>query len=150
MIREYELYHGSVIIDLIRKARLPVSIKSFCDGGRLSSYSVNGTIGLQIKHSSKRLHPWLFTLKRQHLDELRSLRAASGSVYLVLVCHTDGIVCLTFDEVMGLISVGGSEQAWVRADRQRRQWYTITGTSGASLKRPCGIDALTRALVPMA
>ncbi|WP_298742770.1 hypothetical protein [uncultured Brevundimonas sp.] len=146
MIPEYKLYHGAVLADLVHELLVPVSIDELSGAGRLSSYVLNGRIGLQIKHSSQRLHPWSFTFTRQNFAELLTLRETYAQVYLVLVCHTDGMVCLTLDEVAALITVANSEQAWLRIDRRRGQWYTVNGSGSLPIKRPKGLAALVEDL----
>lgn len=146
MIPEYKLYHGAVLAELVHELSVPVTVDELSEAGRLSSYILNGHIGLQIKHSGQRLHPWPFTFTRQNFSELLALRQTCDQVYLVLVCHTDGMVCLTLDEVAALITVADSEQAWLRIDRRRGQWYTVNGSASLPIKRPKGLDALVESL----
>lgn len=146
MIPEYKLYHGAVLADLVHRLSVPVTIDELSESGRLSAYVLNGHIGLQIKHSGQRLHPWPFTFTKQNFAELLALRQTCDEVYLTLVCHTDGMVCLTLDEVAALITVADSEQAWLRVDRRRGQWYTVNGARSLPIKRPKGTDALVESL----
>lgn len=142
MIPEYKLYHGAVLAELVHDLNVPVSIDELSEAGRLSSYVLNGRVGLQIKHSSQRLHPWAFTFTRQNFAELLTLRKTCDQVYLVLVCHTDGMVCLTLEEVAALITVADSDQAWLRIQRRRGQWYSVNGSGSLPIKRPKGLAAL--------
>ena len=146
MIPEYKLYHGAVLAEMVHTLSVPVAIDELSESGRLSAYVLNGHIGLQIKHSSQRLHPWPFTFTKQNFTELLALGQACDQVFLVLVCHTDGMVCLTLEEVAALITVAGSEQAWLRVDRRRGQWYTVNGAGSLPIKRPKGLDALVETL----
>lgn len=147
MIPEYKLYHGAVLADLVHGLTQPVSIDELAEEGRLSSYVIDGSIGLHIKHSSHRLHPWSFTFTKQNLSELLTLRAKYAAVYLVFVCHTDGMVCLKVDDAIHLLDPGASEQAWLRIDRRKRKWYDVSGSGGElGKKQPGGLEALIRAI----
>lgn len=147
MIPEYKLYHGAVLAELIHAIETPVTLEELTEEGRLSSYVLNKCVGLQIKHSSQRLHPWPFTFTKSNLMELMTLRAAHPSVFVVLVCHTDGMVCVSLEELLDLLKIGGSEQAWVRVDRRKGKWYSLDG-AGAVIprKKPNGLDALIESL----
>lgn len=146
MIPEYKLYHGAVLASLVHELNVPVTIDELSEAGRLSSYILNGHIGLQIKHSSQRLHPWAFTFTRQNFAELLTLRETCAQVFLVLVCHTDGMVCLTLDEVAAIVTVANSEQAWLKVDRRRGKWYSVNGSGSLPMKRPKGLGALVEDL----
>lgn len=145
MIPEYKLYHGAVLAELVQRLSRPVLIHELSEPGRLSSYVIDGEFGVQIKHSSQRMNPWPFTLTRQNLDELETLRANCSKTFIVFVCHTDGMVCVPLSEVMGILEVGGSDQAWIRIDRRKRQWYCVSGAKGElGTKKPKGLDALIK------
>lgn len=147
MIPEYKLYHGAVLADLVHVLTEEVSIHELDEVGRLSSYILNGAIGLQIKHSSHRLHPWSFTFTRQNLEELHLLGSKFPCVYVVFVCHQDGMVCVNGDDLLSILETGESDQAWVKVDRRRGQWYAVWG-GRAELpgKRPQGLDLLVEAV----
>jgi hypothetical protein len=147
MIREYKLYHGAVLSELVQKLSRPVRIHELSEPGRLSSYVLDEKIGLYIKHSSQRLNPWPFTFTRPNLLEVSLLAELYSETFLVFVCHTDGMVCLTLGEAMQIFAVGGSEQAWVRIDRRKRQRYCVTGGLGElGSRKPQGLDPILRIL----
>jgi hypothetical protein len=147
MIPEYKLYHGAVLAELVHRSSVPVRIDELYEAGRLSSYILDSFVGLQVKHSTQRLRPWAFTFTRKNVEELVELRAIFPSVFVVLVCHTDGMVCLTLAEFLSALEIGESDQGWLRVDRKRGKWYEVTGAKVEKpLKYPRGIDVLIEAL----
>jgi hypothetical protein len=113
----------------------------------ITSYTLNKTVGLHIKHSTARLPPWQFTLTKSNLAELFSLTKSYRNCFVAFVCGTDGIATLSIDEVAHIIDANVSERAWIRVDRSRRKQYNISG-SGAVLpyKRNKGVVAIIEIL----
>ncbi|MEA2757415.1 MAG: hypothetical protein QOH65_28 [Methylobacteriaceae bacterium] len=147
MIADYKFYHGVVLAELVNVKIGSLSIDELSEDGRLSSYILSGRVGLQIKHSTNRLHPWQFTFTKANISQLLALKQNYKSVFIVLVCCDDGMVTLTLDEVIEILATGQSEQAWIRVDRRRHEWYSVTG-GAAELrgKRPQGVHAIIQAL----
>ena len=149
MIPEYKLYHGAVLGELVHELSVPVAIDELNETGRLSSYILDGRVGLQIKHSTQRLSPWSFTFTRYNMSELLALRARFDSVYVVFVCETQGMVCLTIEDMLSVSEVGQSEQVWVRIERRRGKWFQVHGSEGTlAAKKPNGLDPLLDDLQP--
>lgn len=109
MIADYKFYHGAVLAELVSAKVGPLAIDELTEEGRLSSYILDGRTGLQIKHSTNRLHPWQFTFTKANLVELLALQQSYKSVFVVLVCHTDGMVALTLEEVTEILAAGESD-----------------------------------------
>lgn len=147
MIPEYKMYHGAALAELVHMLPQPVAIDELSGVGRLSSYRLDGHVGLHIKHSSQRLPPWPFTFTAQNLSEIADLKAKCSEVAVVLVCHTDGFVCLPWSELSQLIGSDPDDGSWLRVSRRRRQWYDVSGCAGAQLKKPNGLDCLVDLLV---
>ena len=147
MIPEYKLYHGAVLAELVHSYPNAVSIDELVEEGRLTSYVLDNRIGLQIKHSSKRLNPWQFTFTPANYREIGFLQISHRNSFIVLVCHTDGMVCLTADEVISLLAFGESAQGWIRVSRRRNEWYSVSG-GAAELprKKPEGLDPIIACL----
>lgn len=147
MIADYKFYHGAVLAELVNLKKGPLSVDELIEDGRLSSYILDGTIGLQIKHSANRLHPWQFTFTKANLIQLLALQQNYKAVFIVLVCRSDGMVALTLDEVTEILTSGESEQAWIRVDRRKNEWYSVIG-GAAELrgKRPQGVQKIVQAL----
>jgi len=146
MIAEYKLYQGAVLAELVHRLSKQVSIDELSEAGRLSSYRLDGDIGLHVKHSSNRLPPWQFTFTRQNVEELGGLQSACRAGAVVLVCRTDGFVCLPWPELRDLIGPQPPEGAWLRVSRRRREWYGVSGSAGGRLKVPNGIEPLLQIL----
>lgn len=144
MIPEYKLFHGAVMMQLVDCMRRPVSIDELVEDGRLTSYVIDGRVGVHIKHSMAKLTPWQFTFTRANVRELEYLRMIYRDTFVVLVCHTDGMVCLTLEEVGSLLTFGQREQAWIRVSRHRNELYAVTG-GAAELprKRADGVGMIT-------
>jgi len=136
-ISEYELFHGAAICRLIRD-NLINNIEKY-PSGSTGGYLVNGTIGLYIKHSSKRLSPWRFTLLGQHKKEILEMSIKLEKVFLLLVCNTDGVACLNFNQLETLIGLQNITPDWISASRTRRKKYLIRGSYG-TLKVKVGVN----------
>lgn len=147
MIAEYKFYHGVVLAELVNLKTGALAIDELDENGRLSSYVLDGKVGLQIKHSTNRLHPWQFTFTKANLVQLLALQQRYQIVFIVLVCHDDEMVTLTLDEITGVLATGESDQAWIRVDRKKNEWYSVSG-GGAELagKRPHGVQKIIQAL----
>jgi hypothetical protein len=149
MIAEYKLYHGAALAELIQELSSPISIDELNESGRLSSYILNQRVGLQIKHSTQRLTPWSFTFTRYNMSELLALRARFDEVFVIFVCETQGMVCLSIEEMLSISQVGQSDQIWFRIERRRGKWFQVHGSEGAlSSKKPNGLDQLLFNLEP--
>lgn len=147
MIPEYKLYHGAVLAELVDVLVQPVAIEELVEDGRLTSYVLDGKIGLHIKHSTRRLNPWQFTFTPANAQELGLLQMTHADSFVVLVCHTDGMVCLTVDEVVSLLTFGAGDQASVRVSRQRNELYEVSsGTGELPRKKPIGLAPIVELL----
>jgi len=147
MIAEYKFYHGAVLAELIDLKTGPLSIDELSEGGRLSSYVLDGKVALQIKHCTNRLHPWQFTFTKANLVQLLALQQSYSAAFVVLVCRTDGFVALTLEEVTEVLAKGETEQAWIRVDRKKNEWYSVnSGTAEIAGKRPHGVQKIIQAL----
>lgn len=123
MIPEYKFYHGAVLAELVHELPFPVKVDELYENGRRSSYIIESAVGLHVKHSSKRLHPWNFTFTQQNLNELKLLADVFPDVFLVFVCEAQGMVCCTYKEFETYIGVGLVETPWIRIDHRKGQWY---------------------------
>lgn len=154
MIPEYKLYHGAVLMELVTGCERGVRIREVVDdGARSASYVINDRVALHIKYASSRLRPWQFKFSQPNFLSLADAYEQLGALYLALVCWTDGIICLSFPEVLGLVHSNGPQrprhgqirpdQSWIRADRLKGHLYTISGLAGElSTKRPSGLGPL--------
>lgn len=129
MISEFEFYHGAAIVGMLHGSDEGVSVATFNSPGN-ASYVINNRAGMYIKHSKKRLSPWRFSFKKEHQDEIKTLKHRLGEVFLVLVCHSDGIVVLNYVELKVLLNDFHEGYEWVNLERNRRQEYAVSGSDG--------------------
>ncbi|MCF7887764.1 MAG: hypothetical protein K9L76_00645 [Candidatus Omnitrophica bacterium] len=129
MIKEFEKYHGAVFTRLLHGISETVTIDTYPTKSH-ASYVVNKKIGLYIKHSTNRMTPWVFTFKKIHQDEIIEIKNKLGEIYIVFVCHDDGIVCLSFDEFKKVLDHNHEDIEWVRIARNPRQKYSVSGKDG--------------------
>lgn len=135
MISEFERYHGAAIRELIVVANRPLKIEPYDGMGRMNTYKINDSIGIYIKHSSKRLPPWQFTYLPDNLFEVQRLIERCDSVWLIHVCGQDGVVALSAPEFFGINPRDAGTTSFVRVDRDRNTMYRVNGTGG-KLSRP--------------
>jgi hypothetical protein len=130
MIGEFERYHGAAIRELIVSSGYPLKIEACDDIGRINMYRINDSIGIHIKHSSKRLPPWQFTYLKDNLAEIRQLIECCRNVWLVHVCGQDGIMAMSYEEFCLINPQDAESTSFIRVDRDRNTMYRVNGTGG--------------------
>ncbi len=147
MTSDYKLYQGAVFAELLDEVDKPLSIRAVREEGRLGAYIIDDRVGLFIKHSAVRMSPWQFTFSKANALVLMELRTRAPKVFVVFVCWLDGMMCASLDELTETLGAGVSDQAWVRVERRRNKWYSVSGGAGnLSYKKPQGLTLLTEAL----
>lgn len=131
MINEFEFFHGAALLNISQASKKPILIESLQGVYENSAYVINNSAGLYIKHSKKRLSPWIFTFHKKHQDTIKELNDIYGNAILLLVCNSDGIVGLSFEELKMVLDHNHSEIEWIRVDRTKGKLYKITGSDGA-------------------
>ena len=134
MVSENEKYHG-VVFSRLLKTNKNLQISKFTDVSS-SSYIVNN-VGLYIKYSTKRMSPWNFTFLSAQQDEIEMIHKNFGRVFIALVCGSDGIVALSYDELKQVLDSNISDVERIGISRPPRGKYRVTGTDG-KLKRAIG------------
>jgi hypothetical protein len=129
MIKDYEKYFGSVFTKIINFCDAPVSITRFPTKSN-ASFVINNKIGLYIKYSTKRLTPWQFSFLKEHQDEIQKMKDQLDEVFLVLVCHDNGIACLSFEELKLILDENHEDVEWIRVSRSKREKYSVHGKDG--------------------
>lgn len=135
MIREFEFYHGVVLSRLVH-GKVPVQIHTYPTDSN-ASYVLNGTVGLYIKHSTKRMTPWRFSFHQKHQDEIKEMKEKFSEVFLVLVCGDDGVATLNFKDIKKILNEQHEEVEWMAVSRKPREKYTVSGSDG-KLKHKIG------------
>lgn len=131
MINEFEFFHGAALITISQASKKPITIESLTGAYENSAYVLNNSMGLYIKHSKKRLSPWIFTFHKKHQDTIKELNDIYGKSVLLLVCNSDGIVGLDFQELKKVLDNNHTEIEWIRVDRTKGKLYKVTGSDGA-------------------
>lgn len=129
MIRDFEFYHGLVFARILHGTQRPLYLRPFQSVSN-ASYVVNDTIGIYIKYSSKRMSPWRFTFSKEHQDEIELMKANCRSVFLILVCNDDGVVCLSYLELKQILDKQHEPIEWISATRRKREMYSVKGSNG--------------------
>ena len=139
MIRDFERYHGVVLRELIAKASGPLEIESV-DCVRGTVIAVNKNICVTVKHSSKRVAPWLFGFTDHNLKDLKNWTSSFSSVWLALVCGPDGFLTLNLSEFEE-INVRSDVAKFIRIDRNRNTMYRVFGNAGRlQVSKPRGLN----------
>jgi hypothetical protein len=129
VIKEFEFFHGVVFARILHGTQRLVSIKAF-EPSSNASYVLDDKIGIYIKYSAKRMTPWRFTFSQQHRTEIKQLHASIPNVFIALVCNDDGVVCLSYNELEGILDDQQEGFQWISATRHKREMYSIEGSDG--------------------
>lgn len=132
MSNEFEFYHGVALCRIIHD-NPHVTIRLYSEKGN-SSYVVNNDIGIFIKYCTKRMSPWHFTFAKNHCDELFGMMQNVKTVFLVLVCKDDGVVCLDSAEIKTVLNPALDKPQGVSVARGPREKYRVSGGKDGKLK----------------
>ena len=125
---EYEQYHGIVIRALVAELAGGVHIKAHDAHGILNSFLINHSIGLYIKHSSKRMTPWIFSFTEDNLVELKLLEESTELAFISLVCGHDGFLTLSMEELQYLSDKKQPDNSLtIHVKRRKRHMYAVGG-----------------------
>jgi len=61
---------------------------------------------------------------------MTEMKTRIGEVFVLLVCHDDGIVALSFAEIEHILDDTFAGTQWISASRTKRKMYTIKGSNG--------------------
>lgn len=129
MNREFEFFHGVALTRLVHSAGKKLCLERFPSLSN-SAYIIDEKIGLYVKYCAKRMSPWRFTFKKEHQDEIQAIRERLNTVFVLLVCNDDGLVCLGDKELHQILDTQHDPVEWVSASRRRREMYTVKGSNG--------------------
>lgn len=147
MLDDLELIQGAVLRQIVVGASAPVRLAPLSNAGRINTFVVDESVGVHVKHSTKRMSPWLFTFHVDQLAELVEMQKSHKNSFVALVCGMDGVATLDMTTLQSLINFDSSEQAWIRVSRQRRSMYGISGNhSDLSHKVARGVSSVHSAL----
>ena len=125
----YERYHGIVLRGLITELSTGIHVKAEDAHGIVNSFILNQKVGLYIKHSTKRLSPWIFNFTEDNITEFDLLCDCTEHSFVCLVCGYDGFLTLNTGEIQQLIDLKGSEDCSrsIHIKRRKRHMYAVGG-----------------------
>ena len=133
MINEFKAYHGSAFAELIDESTVPITLFR-PDLSNNAVYILNNSIGLFIKHSTKRVSPWRFSFQSDHVTNLQELTQEFDHAFMVLICGRYAIAVLNNCEIRDLLPLNSPSTSWVSVNSSHNTMLTIEGSSG-KLKR---------------
>lgn len=136
---EYERYHGIVIRSLVLSLSRGVHFRTLDAHGIVNSFVLNDTVGLYIKHCSKRLTPWVFSFTPDNLTELDLLEENTELVFVALVCGPDGFLVLPLGDIQLLADKKDTTNTLtIHVARRKRQMYVVGGRNKLNKRKPRG------------
>lgn len=135
MIDQYEFYHGAALREICKGANRPVAIEVLnrhleTNKHNFGAYAVDNKIALYIKHSTSRSKSWRFSFTEEQQDHILDLYKIYERLVVLLICHDDGIVGLTFDELKEILDHEHEEIEWIGIKRRKRELYSVSGSDG--------------------
>ena len=125
---DFERYHGIVLRALITELPTGAHLKAEDAHGVVNSFVINEKVGLYIKHSAKRLSPWVFSFTGDHIAELDLLFDHTEQSFVCLVCEYDGFLTLSMEELKQLMDTKGSDLSLsIHVKRRKRHMYAVGG-----------------------
>lgn len=131
MLDKTEYYHGAAVVRLIRDKHC-VSVRKRDNLG----YVVNDRSFVLLKYTTKSRSPWGFTFDQEDVDRCVKMAEEYNSVYVGLVCASDGICALTWHEIDELLK---GKAGRIAVDRKHNKSYSVWGTAG-ELKRKVSVN----------
>jgi hypothetical protein len=127
--KDFAEYHGTMLCRVVHDSTSPVSVRLFATASN-ASYVINDKIGIFVKYSSNRMSPWGFSFGVSHHEEIERLHAQLPSIFITLICGSDGIACLSYPEFRQVIDMNHVGTESIRVSRKPREMYSVTGTDG--------------------
>lgn len=138
---EYEQYHGIVLRALTVELAEGAHIKAYDPHGIVNCFLVNGSVGLYIKHSSKRMTPWIFSFTEDNLTELQILQEGAELTFICLVCGQDGFLTISMVELECLSDKKQSDNSLnIHVKRRKGHMYTVGGRDRLKGSKPRGFS----------
>ena len=133
MINEFKAYHGSAFAELIDESTVPITLFR-PDLSNNAVYILNNSIGLFIKHSTKRISPWRFSFQADHVKNVLKLTQKFDYTFMVLIFGRYSIAVLNSQEIEDLLPLNSPVTSWVSVNSSHNTMLTVEGSSGR-LKR---------------
>jgi hypothetical protein len=139
MINDQEFLHGAAFLRLIENGDF-ITIRHLSDL-QLSLYLVQSqgcNAAVLMKLSTKPKSPWPFLFTEQEAEAIEELsRQQTGlKIYFALICHKDGICCLSRDRLLNVLDDGSSlARQRISVSRPRSGSYHVVGPERRRLGR---------------
>jgi hypothetical protein len=121
-IRKQEFYEGAALYLLAR-------------GGKVTAltydapfFTINNELAVCLKYNTRGRSPWGFTFTPDEQRLLRT-RAKSSELIIGLICGSDGIAAITFDDYRGIAGRRRSS-IHIACYRKHGKHYSVHGPAG--------------------
>lgn len=135
-INDQDVYQGVVFLKAIRQIEESTEEVNFRIRSATSKNSFllendkGSSVGIYVKYTKKPRSPWSFSFTKEHQEEIDILQELCGKVLITLVCHYDGIVCVTYEELKEVLDDVFEETERVSIKRKSRGNYWVKGRDG--------------------
>jgi hypothetical protein len=72
------------------------------------------------------MSPWRFSFLKEHQDEIYDMNKRMKKMFIIFICNTDGIACLSFEELKKILDNEHKSIEWVAISRKKREKYVLT------------------------
>lgn len=128
---KYQKFYGIPLIKALKDTRC-LNISDYFDDDN-SSFIVSDRVrqnGVYIKFTEKRLGPWYFTFRIEHINKINGLKEKFNRVYIILVCGDIGTCCLNYLEFSKVINPLENSEKTISIYKKTGEKYTVKGTDG--------------------
>lgn len=116
-----DLLHGAAIVRLLSKDR---ELRIREDSG---GFIANGTVGLWLKGTRMAL-PAQFTFAPEEMRDMMRLVRQVSKFYLGLVCPSDGVCCISWEQFDTMVAAGDSSAKTIMVRRPLGGSFRVKGT----------------------
>lgn len=147
-IEKEHMYHGAALNQIAEHPQF-TAINSLKIKNKVSrsAYTVNGEIGIFLKHAGEPKGPfgeYSFNFQKKPLKELAQIQNVVSKLFLALVCVKDReICCLSYEELINLVNMrkknkGATEEQYpilvtVEKGKSMRVYINAPGVRGKML-----------------
>lgn len=122
MLDKTEYYHGAAIVRLMEDARCKCVRKLDHLG-----YLINEDVFAFLKYTTKSRTPWGFTFDKEDVERCIKMAQQYKKVVIALVCGSDGVCALDWNEAHRLLD---SKAGRIAMERKHNESYAVWGTEG--------------------
>ena len=127
MTQEFERYYGIVFTSLFDEVS-KVGVHRFKEND--SSYILNGTLGLYIKHATARVSPWNYSFRTTDFQILNEMEREVKEIAFALVCGFQGVCLISTSDIETAGGLLKGEPIRVTVRTVRGGSWRVSGSSG--------------------